>query len=51
MQLESDPRFLRSNQMLDEQRINLKRSGNGNVTHKPAIEEEHLQQLKASGVF
>ena len=29
----------------------LKRSGKENVTHKPAIEEEHLQQLKASGVF
>jgi len=22
-----------------------------NVAHKPAIEEEHLQQLKAGGVF
>lgn len=51
LQLASDPRFLRSNQMLDAQLINLKRSGKENVAHKPAIEEEHLQQLKASGVF
>ena len=51
LQLASDPRFVRSNQMLDAQLINLKRSGKENVTHKPAIEEDHLQQLKASGVF
>lgn len=51
LQLASDPRFLRSNRMLDAQLINLKRSGKENVAHKPAIEEEHLQQLKASGVF
>ena len=37
--------------MLDAQLINLKRSGKENVTHKPAIEEELLKQLKASGVF
>jgi len=51
LQLASDPRFLRSNQMLDAQLINLKRSGKEDVTHKPAIKEEHLQQLKASVVF
>ena len=51
LQLASDPRFLRSNQMLDTQLVNLKQSGKENVTHKPAIEEDHLQQLKASGVF
>jgi len=33
--------------MLDAQLI----FGKVNVTHKPAIEEENLQQLKASGVF
>ena len=39
LQLASDSRFVRSNQMLDAQLINLKRSGKENVTHKPAIEE------------
>ena len=51
LQLASDLRFLRSNQLLDAQLINLKRNGKENVTHKPAIEEDHLQQLKASDVF
>jgi len=51
LQLASDSRFVRSNQMLDTQLINLKRSGKENVTNKPAIEKDHLQQLKASGDF
>ena len=51
LQLASDPRFMRSNQMLDAQLINLRRNGKENVTHKPAIEEGHLKQLKPSGVF
>ena len=37
--------------MLDPQPINLKRRGKKNVTHKPTIEEQHFQQLKASGVL
>ena len=37
--------------MLDAQLVNLRRSGKENVTHKPAIEEQHLRQLKTSGVF
>ena len=37
--------------MLDVQLVDLKWSGKENVAHKPAIEEEYLQQLKASGVF
>ena len=41
LQLASDSRFLRSNQMLDAQLVNLKRSGKENVTPKPAIEEDH----------
>ena len=36
---------------LDAQLINLKRSGKENVTHKPAIDEEHLKQLKAREVY
>ena len=51
LQLASDPRFMWSNQMLDAQLINLRRNGKENVTHKPAIEEGHLKQLKTSGVF
>ena len=51
LQLASDPRFMRSNQMLDAQLINLRRNGKENVTHKPAIEEGHLKQLQTSGVF
>ena len=51
LQVASDPRFMRSNQMLDAQLINLRRNGKENVTHKPAIEEGHLKQLQTSGVF
>ena len=51
LQLASDPTFFRSNEMLDAQLVNLRRSGKENVTHKPAIEEQHLRQLKTSGVF
>ena len=51
LQLASDPRFMRSDQMFDAQLINLRRNGKENVTHKPAIEEGHLKQLKTSGVF
>ncbi|KAL9958211.1 hypothetical protein ACROYT_G035192 [Oculina patagonica] len=38
LQISTDPRFARSNLMLDAQIKNLKRSGKENVTHKPAIE-------------
>ena len=51
LQISSDPRFARSNQMLDAQIVNLKRSGKENVTHKPVIEEQDLHKLKSSGVF
>ena len=51
LQLASDPTFFRSNQMLDAQLVNLRRNGKENVTHKPAMEEQHLRQLKTSGVF
>lgn len=51
LQLSSDPKFLRSNQMLDAQIINLKRSGKENITHKPAIEKGHLKQLKTNDMF
>ena len=46
--LSSDPRFKRSNEMLNAQIVRLKRQGEENVTHKPAIEREDLMKLKTS---
>lgn len=46
--LSSDPRFKRSNEMLNAQIVRLKRQGEENVTHKPAIESEDLMKLKTS---
>ena len=48
LKLSSDPRFKRSNEMLNAQIISLKRQGKENVKHKPAIENEDLAKLKAS---
>ena len=44
----SDPRLKRSNEMLDAQLVNLKRSGKDNTQHKPIIEDEDLMKLKSS---
>jgi len=51
LQISTDPRFARSNPMLDAQIKNLKRSGKENVSHNPTIEEEDLQKLKSSEVL
>lgn len=51
LKLSSDPRFKRSNEMLDAQLVQLKRLGKENVTHKPTIESEHLHKLKTSPVI
>ena len=48
LKLSSDPRFKRSNEMLNAQIVHLKRQGKENVTHKPAIESEDLMKLKTS---
>ena len=48
LKLSSDPRFKRSNEMLNAQIVCLKRQGKENVTHKPAIESEDLMKLKTS---
>ncbi|PFX12398.1 hypothetical protein AWC38_SpisGene23663 [Stylophora pistillata] len=48
LKLSSDPRFKRSNEMLNAQIVRLKRQGKENVTHKPAIESEDLMKLRAS---
>ena len=46
LKLSSDPRFKRSNEMLNAQIVRLKRQEN--ATHKPAIESEDLMKLKTS---
>ena len=40
LKLSSDPRFKRSNEVLNAQIVRLKRQGKENVTHKPAIKSE-----------
>lgn len=51
LRIVQDPKFSRSNQMLDAQLKMLKRIGKENVQHKPPIEPEDLQKLKSSNVF
>ena len=51
VRLTKDPRFARSNQMLDAKLVNIKRSGKESTKHKPAIEVEDLKKLKTSGIF
>ena len=48
LKLSSDPRFKRSNEMLNAQIVPLKRQVKENVTHKPAIESEDLMKLNTS---
>ena len=51
LKLTSDPRFKRSNEMLNSTVISLKRQGKENVKHKPAIEKEDLLRIKSSQVL
>ena len=51
LKLSLDPRFQRSNEMLNAQIVPLKRRGKENVTNKPAIESEDLMRLKTSPVI
>ena len=51
LKLSSDPRFKRSNEMLNAKVVSLKRHGKENVKHKPAIETEDLVRLKSSQVL
>ena len=51
LKLTSDPRFKRSNEMLNATVISLKRQGKENVKHKPAIENEDFLRLKSSQVL
>ncbi|KAK3745179.1 hypothetical protein QZH41_000201 [Actinostola sp. cb2023] len=51
IKMTNDPRFKRSNEMLDAQLVHLKRSGKENSQHKPPIESEDLLKLKSSGAL
>jgi len=51
IKISTDPRFKRSNEMLNAKITSRKRSGKENVVHKPYIEDEDLQKLKSSGVL
>ena len=47
----TDPAFQQSNQMLDAKLKEMKKQGEQNVKHKPAIEREDLRRLKESNVI
>ncbi|KAK3744068.1 hypothetical protein QZH41_020592 [Actinostola sp. cb2023] len=51
LNISTDPRFVRSNQMLDVHIKRLKRSGKDNIIDKPYIEDKDLQKLKSSTAF
>ena len=51
LQISTHPRLARSDLLLDAQIENLNLSGKENGSHKPAIEEEDLQNLKSSEVL
>ena len=47
----ANPAFQQSSQMLDAKLKDMKKHGEQNVKHKPAIEHEDLQRLKESAVI
>ena len=51
LKLSSDPRFKRSNEMLNAKVVSLKRHRKENVKHKPAIETNDLVRLKSLQVM
>ena len=48
LKMSTDPRFTRSNQMLDAQLVQLKKLGKENSQHKPTLEDEDMKKLKSS---
>ena len=48
LKMSTDPRFTRSNQMLDAQLVQLKKLGKENSQHKPTLENEDMERLKSS---
>ena len=51
IKISSDPRFKRSNDMLDAKIASLKKENMQSTVHKPCIEEEDIRKLKSSTVF
>ena len=51
LKLSSEPRFKRSNEMLNAKVASLKCHGKENIKHKPAIEAEDLVRLKSLQVL
>ena len=48
LKMSTDPRFTRSNEMLDAQLVRLKKLDKENSQHKPTLEDEDLEKLKSS---
>ena len=48
LKMSTDPRFSRSNEMLDAQLVRLKKLGKENSQHKATLEDEDLEKLKSS---
>ena len=48
LKMSTDPRFTRSNQMLDAQLVQLKKLSKENSQHKPTLEDEGMEKLKSS---
>ena len=46
LKMSTDPRFTRSNKMLDAQLVQLKKLGKENSQHKPTLEDEDMEKLK-----
>ena len=47
----ADPKFARSNEMLNAQLVHMKRNGKENTQHKPVIEDEDLRKLRESSAI
>ena len=48
LKMSTEPRFTRSNEMLDAQLVRLKKFGKENSQHKRTLEDEDLEKLKSS---
>ena len=51
LKMSTDPRFTRSNQMLDAQLVQLKKLGKEHSQHKPTLEDEDMDKLKSSAAL
>ena len=48
LKMSTDPRFTRSDQMLDAQLVQLKKLSKENSQHKPTLKDEDMEKLKSS---